>query len=254
MNYKIIFIIVILFLLWGAYLANTSSSNSTDHIFDNENKTLIIKNPETKETLLTIQQVSVETDLTIMEEIFNITAYENYTFTENQDFKVRWKESNGNNNITKIKWEILENIEYNVTIPDYIEVEKNITISNIQSYIDITDFFNSNLERLDLGGPNAKKKWKVTSTDELVTIGFENQEVITTNPLNITFFWNTTEQISTHIEPKYRDEWRPFLPAGKSIKKDESLIVKLTLYKQAEIETFSIKIIPMFAGVEVTFT
>ncbi len=247
MNYKYI---IIIFVLLQFLLIDVTSAKSMDSLFDKDNKTLIIKNSVTKIRLLTIQQVSVKPDLTTMEETFKITSHLDYTLNKNQDFNLRWQKIKGKKDITNLKWEILENVEYNVTVPDYMEVEKNLTISNILSYTDVTDVFDSNPQRLDQGEHHAKTKWNVTSKSGTVTIGFENYEVITANPLTIKFYWIRTEYIGTHTEARYRDEWRPFSPEGKTIKKDESLTVKLTLYKQAESGSFSIKTIPMFAGVE----
>ncbi|MCX9009509.1 MAG: DUF2341 domain-containing protein, partial [Candidatus Methanoperedens sp.] len=242
--------IVILFLLLGLFLINTASAVSSKNKFSEDNDTLIIKSPASGNVLLAVQQISVKPDLVTMEEIFKITAYENYTFKKNKDFNIRWKKHEGRTDITGLKWEILEEVEHTVTVPDYIDVEKNKTISNILTYTNITDTYDARPLRLDWGERHAKEKWSIKSSNGNGAIGFDRYEVVSTDPLNIKFFWNVTERIGSHQEAKYSDEWRPFSPDGRTINKNQSYNIKLTLYKQAETGNFSIKTIPMFAGIE----
>jgi len=248
-NYQI----VILLLLLGLSLVNMASAVSSNSKFDEDNNSLIIKSPAADKALLTIQQISVKPDLVTMEEIFKIIAHEDHTFQKNKDFSVRWQKYKGETNITGLKWEILEEVEYNVTAADYANVEKNKTISNILSYTNITDdadAYGITPERLGWGERHANLRWDLNTSNGSGLVGFDRYEVVSTDPLNIKFFWNVTEQIGRHSEAKYRYEWRPFLPNDKTIRKNESYTVRLTLYKEAQTGDFSIKTIPMFAGIE----
>ena len=249
MNYKTIFIVIILFLCLELSLITVTSAINANSEFDEQNRTLIIKDKKTSEILMTIQQVSVKPDLVTIEEIFKITSYSDYTFNKKKDFGLRLKRFVGKKDISKIKWEILETVKYNVTVPEFELIEKNLTISNIWSYTNVSDIYDADPWRLDWG-VNEKKKWNITNSGGNGTIGFNRYEVISTNPFNVKFFWNLTEQSGNHQEVRYRDEWRPFLPDGKTIKKNEIYTVKLTLYKPAETGKFSIKMIPMFSGIE----
>src|SRR3990172_4690690 len=248
-RYELFMISVII--ISGLYLINTVSAESNNRKFDKKNKTLIIINTTTNKDLLTVQQISVKPDIATMEEVFEITAFDDYKFNKLKDFNIRWQKFKGKKDITEAKWEILKNVEYNTSVPNYRRVGKNETISGILSYKNVTDAFNAQPWRnIDLGGRSAKEKWNITHNNGNRTIGFDHYQVINNNPLIIKFFWNTTEYIGNYLEEKYRDEWRPFQPDGKTIKKNESFTIKLTLYKQAEIGSFSFKTIPMFAGIE----
>src|SRR5659263_660219 len=70
---------------------------------------------------------------------------------------------------------------YNITVPDYIDIEKNLTISNILSYSDVTKAYDAAPWGLDWGKNRAPYKWKVTMAKGDVTIGFERYETISTN-------------------------------------------------------------------------
>jgi len=102
---------------------------------------------------------------------------------------------------------------YNITVPDYIDIEKNLTISNILSYSDVTKAYDAAPWGLDWGKNRAPYKWKVTMAKGDVTIGFERYETISTNPQVITFYRTVTEQRGSHPETRYR-EARPVQKAG----------------------------------------
>ena len=245
MNYKII----ILFILIGSSLISTTLAVSSGTRFDDNNKTLVIKNPLKNNDLLKIEQVSFKPDLVAMEEVFKITSYENYTFNNTKDFNIRWQKYNGKNNITKAKWEILEIVGYNVTLPDFELIEKKQEIPNILSYTNVTEIYDLNPWLLEWG-VNSKEKWEIITSEGKGTVGFDRFEITSTYQLNITFFWYEQEQTGSHQVIRYRDEWRPFSPAGKTIKGNESITVKLTFSKKADTGRNSIKTIPRFAGVE----
>ncbi len=228
MNYKNILILSFVLILVPTVSAINSNSK-----FDENNKTLFITDPKTNMILLTIQQLSVNPELVTTEEIFKITAFEDYKFNNLKDFKVRWQKFKGNKDVTKVKWEVLETVQYNTTVPYFNVFKRNITISNIQSYTNITDSYYIKPRRLDWG-VNAKEKWDITSAIGNGIIGFDRYEIISKNPLNIKFFWNATERTESRQVSEYRNEWRPFIPEGKTIKKNKSYTVKLSLYKQAE--------------------
>ena len=102
---------------------------------------------------------------------------------------------------------------YDITVPDYIDIEKNLTISNILSYSDVTNAYDAAPWGLDWGKNRAPYKWKVTTAKGEVTIGFERYETISINPQVITFYRTVTEQTGTHKETRYR-EVRPVQKAG----------------------------------------
>src|SRR5660397_224274 len=102
---------------------------------------------------------------------------------------------------------------YDITVPDYIDIEKNLTISNILSYSDVTNAYDAAPWGLDWGKNRAPYKWKVTTAKGEVTIGFERYETISTNPQVITFYRTVTEQRGSHPETRYR-EARPVQKAG----------------------------------------
>ncbi len=245
MNYKYI---VILIILMEIFLISASGDNNKR--FDEKNKTLYIIDSKTDKILMSVQQIDEESDLTSIEETYNITSYENYTFDKNKDFKVIFQRSNGNKDIYNMIWQRLENIEYNVTIPDIMESEENRTISDIISHTDITENFDFQPRRLDWGEMHDRYKWVITSLNGTLTIGFDHFLINESDPSNITFYRIGTENIGNHTEPKYRTEWRTYQPIGTVIKKNESIILKFTAYKKAETGKFSLKTIPMFAGVE----
>jgi hypothetical protein len=235
--------------LLGSLLINATSAASDKSKFDEKNKTLIILKPGTNDALMTVQQILVEPDLVNMYEVFKITSYEDYTFNKNKDFYFAWLKSKGKKDIKNTKLEILDSVQYQVTMPDFELIEKNISFSNIRSITNVTDIYDVNPWNLDWGA-NSKEKWNITSPDGNGTIGFLRNETTSTDPLNITFFWYVNEITGSHQETRYRDEWKLFSPDGRTIKKDESIVVKLTFYKDAEKGHFSIRTIPRFAEVD----
>lgn len=246
MNHKkrlLTFIILEIFLIFTV----SAVSNSK---FDEKNRNLFIINPDENKDIISIQKVSIKSDLTKTEEIYKITSYENYTFNKDKDFILLFQKIKGKNAIRKIQLEILENIEYETEAPVIIEVEKNLTISNIVSIIDATHKYDTDSRNQDWGTEHSKYKWIIKTSKGTVRIGFDQYEIISTNPLNIIFSRIVTEQIGSNKEPKYRNEWRPFSPDGKTIKKGESYLVKMTARKKAETGDFSYRTTPVFAGVE----
>ena len=95
--------------------------------------------------------------------------------------------------------------EYNITVPDYIDIEINMTISNITSYSDVTNAYDAAPWGMDWGEKHAPYKWNVTTANGDVTIGFERNETNSTNPQNMTFFRTVTEQRGNHTETRYRE-------------------------------------------------
>jgi hypothetical protein len=223
--------IFLLIVFLGSSLINTASSVGSTSTFDEHNRTLIINKPASNnaiytmnnvptanDLLMTVQQVSVKPDLVTMEEIFKITSYETYTFTKDNDFNILWQKLKGQNDIRNAKWEILETVQSDVTVPDFELIEKTREISNIESYTDVAGIYDANPWRLDLG-VNAKQKWDVISANGKATIGFDHYEITSTNPLNIKFFWYENEQTGNHQEIRSHDVWKPFLPDGRTIQK-----------------------------------
>ena len=105
-----------------------------------------------------------------------------------------------------------EEVEYNITVPDYIDIEKNLTISNILSYSDVTNAYDAAPWGMDWGEKHAPYKWNVTTANGEVTIGFERYETISANPQSITFFRTVTELRGSHTETRYREVRQ--MPAG----------------------------------------
>jgi hypothetical protein len=105
-----------------------------------------------------------------------------------------------------------EEVEYNITVPDYIDIEKNLTISNILSYVDVTNAYDAAPWGMDWGEKHAPYKWKVTTANGEVTIGFERYETNSANPQSITFFRTVTELRGSHTETRYREVRQ--MPAG----------------------------------------
>ena len=241
--------ITILFVFVIFFLSNVTLAASEKSKFDEKTKTLVIYKPATQNSLMTVHQVSAKPDLVTMEEVFKITLNEDYTFKKDKDFSTLWQKTRGKKDIKNSKLEILDSVPYVVTMPDFELIEKNLTISNIQSITDVTDIYEVNPWYLDWG-VNSKEKWNITYPGGTGTIGFLRSETTSTDPLNITFFWYENEIKGSHQETRYRDEWKPFLPDGRTIKKDESIVVKITFEKDAEKGKFSIKTIPRFAGVD----
>ena len=102
--------------------------------------------------------------------------------------------------------------EYNITVPNYIDIEINMTISNILSYSDVTNAYDAAPWGMDWGEKHAPYKWKVITANGEVTIGFERYETISTNPQSITFFRTVTELRGSHTETRYREVRQ--MPAG----------------------------------------
>ncbi len=242
MKYKYIIILIVF-----GILLNIASADSNKK-FDDEKKTLYIIDPGTDEVLMSIQQISNNPDIVQVEEIFNITSYKDYTFDKNNDFNVLFSKFKGKHDIKKMKWESLENVEYDVTVPDIMEEEINLTISDIISYKDISNTYNN--DPLYWGNSHDRYKWKINSRDGTFTIGFDHYEENASNPESIAFFRIETREIGSHIEPRYRYEWKEFQPIGRTIKKNENLILKFSAYKKAETGDFSIKTTQKFRGHE----
>ena len=218
---------VIILIFIGLLLANATSAASDNSTFDEKTKTLVIHKQDTLDTLMTVHQVSAKPDLVTMDEVFKITFNEDYTFKKGKDFDIRWQKTRGKKDIINSKWEILEtSVPYAVTMPDFELIEKNISFSNILSMSNVTDIYDLNPRQLDWG-VNSKEKWDIITPGGTGTVGFLRSEITSTDPLNITFFWYENEIKGSHQVTRYRDEWKPFLPDGKTIKKNESITVKL---------------------------
>src|SRR5659263_102583 len=95
--------------------------------------------------------------------------------------------------------------EYNITVPYYIDIEINMTLSNITSYRDVTNAYDAAPWGMDWGEKHAPYKWNVTTANGDVTIGFERNETNSSNPQSMTFFRTVTEQRGNNIETRYRE-------------------------------------------------
>jgi len=236
--------------------------------WDDTNKTLAVKSLSGA-TYLTIQQISHSPDLCTCEEVFNITSYVNYEIDIQKDFKVVWQKHKGKHNIASIDWYIQKKQAYNISMPDYGDVQKSKVIPDIITYDNITDTWMDGLPALykgpaeqgicgglgcKLGDCRSLQKWNITrettNGTEVGIVCFDTYEVLQASPLKVRVHWHEAEIIGEHNVTRHRLAWNKFSPIGKTLQKNKSYVVKLVLHKKPELGSVSIKTVPIFAGIE----
>lgn len=219
--------------------------------WDAKNKTVIIGTSD-GEPLLTIERVSINPDLCTFEEVLNITSYVDYELNNLKDFRSRWRQYKGTNNITSVDWYIQKNQSYNVVVPEYGLIEQSQIIPNIIEYEDVTTTWSCG--NCALGNCDSSQYWNISRNTangtESRTICFDSYEVLQASPLKIKIYWNKTGVISSHNETNYHNVWNPFSPIGKTIHAGQSYVIKMVYHKKPELGDVRIQTIPLFRGVE----
>jgi len=130
-------------------------------------------------------------------------------------------------------------IELESAKPDLVTMEEVYKITSYEDYtFNNTKDFIINWENFKGNSDIINTKWEILETTNYsVTVpDFEFNDI--------------NEHIVNRQEIRYLDEWKPFFPDGITIKKNEVYLIKLTLYKRAEVGNVSIKTIIRFDGID----